>query len=84
MEDMELSKRDSFYNNFHTVAYNISKRLFDSRAATTNGHWIKWTEFCHGMSLKPLLVSYQDLVPILNTFASQHQRGALAPSRRQV
>ena len=36
------------------------------------------------MAFNPLLVSYMDLVPILNIFASQYRTVALAPSGYQV
>ena len=36
------------------------------------------------MTLNPLLITYRDLVPILDTFTRQYQTGALAPSVRQI
>ena len=43
-----------------------------------------WDEFCPEMSLEPLLVSYKDLVNILNTYMRQYHTGTLAPRGCQV
>ena len=49
------------------------------QATDADGHWTKWAYFCARVALDPLLVAYQDHVPILNTFAQDDQTGNIAP-----
>ena len=84
MADVEPSKRTCFYGSFRTVAEEISEVLSTSRYVAANGNWSKWGVFCIDVAYDPLLVSYRDLVPILNAFARQYRKGDIAPRSRQV
>ena len=78
------SKRARFCDSFRAAASNISERLSDSQAASANGYFTKWSDFCPDVALDSLLVSYQDPVPILDTFAGQYRIGDLSPRVLQV
>ena len=68
MEAVYPSKRSRFCNSFRAVSNNITKVLSDGRAAASKGHLNKWSKFYREVALEPLLLLYQDPVPILNTF----------------
>ena len=82
MEAVDPYNRARFCNSCCAVANNIAKGA--SRYATANGHWKKWAEFYQDMAFEPLLVSYQDLVRIINTFVRQYWTGSPASSVQQV
>ena len=71
-------------NSFHTAEDDIVKSLSASRANSANGNWEKWAAFLRDMALEPLLVSYRDPVPILNTFSRKYRTGDITPSGCQV
>ena len=58
--------------------------IYFIQVSTGNGQWEKWSEFCRDVALNPILVSYQDPMPILNTYVRQYRTGSLAPIIRQV
>ena len=73
-----------FWHSFRSATEDISKGLSTGRAIAADGHWTKWTYFCARMALNPLIVAYQDRVPILNAFAQDYQTGNIAPDSRDV
>ena len=68
-----------FWHSFRSTTEDISEGLSTGRATAADGHWTKWTYFCARVALDPLLVAYQDPVPILNAFARDYRTGAIAP-----
>ena len=73
-----------FWHSFRSATEDISEGLSTGRATAADGHWTKLTYFCARVALKPLLVAYQDPVPILNAFARDYRTGAIAPGSRGV
>ena len=71
MATVDPAKRTRFHNSFCNAAEEISEGLSTSKYAATDRHWEKWAALCKGVALNPLLVSYRDLVPILNAFVRQ-------------
>ena len=43
-----------FHDSFRTVASDIAKVISARQAATSNGHYVKRTEFCIDVDLEPL------------------------------
>ena len=72
MEAMDPYKQARLCDIFHAAAHNMAQGLYASIDATIDGHWMKWAEFCQGVALNPLLVSYMDPVPIFNKFSRQY------------
>ena len=73
-----------FWYSFRSVTEDIREGLSTGRATAADAHWTKWTYFCARVALDPLLVTYQDPVPILNAFARDNQTGNNAPDSRGV
>ena len=73
-----------FWHSFRSATEDISKGLSTGQATASDGHWTKWTYFCARLALDPLLVAYQDPVPILNAFARDYRTRAIAPGSRGV
>ena len=61
-----------FWHRFRSATEDIGKGLFTGRSTAADGHWTKWTYFCARVALDPLLVAYQDPVPIVNAFARDY------------
>ena len=68
-----------FWNSFRSATEDISEGLSTGRATAADGHWTKWTYFCARVALDPLLVAYQDPVPILNAFTRKYRTGNITP-----
>ena len=73
-----------FCHSFRSATEDISEGLFTGRATAADGHCTKLTYFCARVALDPLLVAYQDPVPILNAFARYYRTGNIAPGSRGV
>ena len=73
-----------FWHSFRSATEYIREGLSTGQATAADGHWTKWTYFCARVALEPLLVAYQDPVPILNAFAGDCQTGNIAPDSRGV
>ena len=58
----------SFCNIIRAVEDGIAKVHYNSRFAAADEHWENWDAFCRNVAFDPLLVSYRDLLPILNAF----------------
>ena len=84
LEVVNSYKRYRLCNSFRAVADEIAEGISASQYTAANRHWTKLAELFQDVSLNPLLVSYQDPVFILNTFARQYQTRALTPSGHQV
>ena len=65
---MDPVNHTRFFNIFHTAVDDIYEGISTIRTAYAYGNWTRWYGFCRDEALDPLLVSYQDPVPILNTF----------------
>ena len=78
MATVDPVAKTRFWHSFRSATEDISEGLSTGRATDADGHWTKWTYFCARVSLVPLLVAYQDPVPILNAFARDYQTGAYA------
>ena len=61
-----------FWHSFRSATEDISKGLSTGRATAANGHWTKWNYSCASVALNPLIVAYQDPVPILNAFSRDY------------
>ena len=68
MATADPAKCTSFCDISCSMMYNNIKSLSISRSTAVDGHWDKWDAFCWDTALSPLLVSYRNLVPILNDF----------------
>ena len=84
MANVEPVAQTRFWHSFRSVMEDISEVLYTGLATAADGHWTKWTYFCARVALDPLLVAYQDPVPILNVFAQDYQTGNIAPNSRGV
>ena len=84
MATVDPVSQTRFWNSFRSATEEILEGLSTGRATTADGHWTKWTYFCARVALDPLLVAYQDHVPILNAFAWDYRTGNIAPDTRGV
>ena len=82
--DVDTTKCTCFHNIFRAVVDDISEGIYDIQYAATDGHWVKCSKFLMDVSLDPLLISYRDIVSILNAFARKYRTGDFAPSKYQV
>ena len=73
-----------FWHSFRSATEDIREGLSTGQATATDGHWTKWTYFCARVAFNPLLVAYQDPVPIFNAFARDYRTGNIAPDSRGV
>ena len=81
---MDPVAQTCFWHSFCSATEDIREGLSTGRATAANGHWTKCTYFYARVALDPLLVAYQDPVPILNAFARDYQTGNIAPNSRDV
>ena len=84
MATVDPASKTRFWNSFSSATEDIQERLSTGRATVADGHWTKWAYFCARVALDPLLVTYQDPVPILNTFSQDYRTGNIAPDSRGV
>ena len=84
MATVDLVAQARFWNIFRSAMEDISEGLSTGRATTADGHWTKWNYFCARVDLDPLLIAYQDPVPILNAFTWDYRTGSIAPGSRSV
>ena len=79
MATVEPVAQTRFWHSFRSATEDIREGFSTGQATAANGHWTKWTYFCARVALDPLLVAYQDPVPILNAFTRDYQTGNIAP-----
>ena len=84
MATVDPAAQTRFWNSFSSTTEDIQEGLYTSQATAADGHWTKWAFFCARVSLEPLLVAYQDPVPILNAFSWDYRTGNIAPDSRGV
>ena len=84
MADVATARRDDFIHSFRAAADDVAEGLTASRTASADTHWAQWHTFCVRVALDPLLVSYRDPVPILNTFAREYRTGRISASGAAV
>ena len=81
---MDPVAQTRFWHSFRSTTEDIRKGFSTGRATAANGHWTKWTYLCARVALDPLLVAYQDPIPILNAFARDYRTKNIAPNSRGV
>ena len=69
MATVEPVNRTRFRNIFRDLTDDISKGLSTGRTVADDGHWAKCSSFFRYVYLNPPLVSYRDLVPIIDASA---------------
>ena len=84
MATVDPSAQTRFWHSFSSATEDIREVLSTGRATAANGRCTKWAYFCARVALNPLLVAYQDPVPILNAFARDYQTGNIAPDIRGI
>ena len=84
METVDPVAQTRFWHSFRSATKDILEGLSTGQATAADGHWTIWTYFCARVDLDPLLVAYQDPVPILNTFSQDYRTGNIAPDSRGV
>ena len=68
------------WNSFSTATEDIREELYFCQATAADVHWTKWAYFCARATLDPLLVTYNDPVPILNAFSRDYRTGNIVPN----
>ena len=84
MENAEPTNVERFLRSFRAAADKVAEGLTASRSAAADTHWTIWNDFCVAVALDPLLISYADPVPILNTFAQEYRDGTISASGKKV
>ena len=79
MSTEDPAAQSRFWNSFISATEDIREGLSTGRATAADGHSTKWAYFCARVALEPLLVAYQDPVPILNAFTQDYRTSNIAP-----
>ena len=75
MATVDPAAQTRFWNSFSTATEDIREGLSVGQATAADGHWTKWAYFCARAALDPLLVTYNDPLPILNAFSRKYRTG---------
>ena len=70
MVNVDPIKRLCFHNSFRAATEDIAV-ISSICSDSSNVHCKTWLDLCGLVNLNPLLVSYQYLVPILDSFIQQ-------------
>ena len=84
MADVDTAARKRLCNTLCAATEDIAKGLSTGRACAADGHWKKWANFFLRVSLDPLIISYNDPTPILNTFAQDYRTRDIDPTSGPV
>ena len=84
MAHVDPIQQQRFLSSFCAVTEAIVEGLSASRAYSINNHWKIWSAFFANVALNPLLLSYKDPIPILDTFAAEYRHSNITASCKNV
>ena len=62
----------------------IAESLSASRVASDDTHWTIWSASCGNVTINPLILLYEYIIPILATFASEYRHCNISASDKNV
>ena len=84
MENVDPVQQESFLCILRATMEAIAKGLSASRSASADTYWTIWSALCANVALKPLLLTYMDLILILATFSAKYRCGDISASGKNV
>ena len=82
MAALDPVTRDHFRRDHELAQATVRSGVTIARTKTGDAHWRRWTTFCHGLAVDPLLTDVPDAISLLQVFAYRYRSGTL-PSQRQ-
>ena len=80
MAALAPAARDAFRADYGAAMQACRAGVVPPRAKHRDATWFRWTQYCDGLGVDPMLSNVADPTIVLQVFAARYRSGELAPS----